>query len=247
MDFDISQISNKYLRDLALVSDANNDKKINQSEKSIFELAAKSLKDSGLCTDAELLEVLPQEAYAYGGVKTIISRDVEYSQEKKDNFDKELEELVQKELTRLGLEDNSENRAKALENVKEVKRLNLEITKLKAQKSELEKAGFEEKFKDRNLKYTLGGASGVGVLGGIAGGMVKGGLTGTSAGPLGIIGGVVVGGLIGGIAGGVGGNYLAKWTLAEEDVNNAKEEFDNLIKDYDEKINQCKVDLAKYN
>ena len=128
MGFEISQIKNQYLRDIATAADNNNDGTIsNGSEVSIFLNKSKAVKDNGLCTNDEYLDILnfcPRELKTVDGAKVQIgNKEAVIDAESKKQYFEELNSQIENILNEKSLDKTPENVERAIEILKQRKEL----------------------------------------------------------------------------------------------------------------------------
>lgn len=227
--FGISQITNKFLKDIATIADTNNDAVINgDKEVSIFLEKSKSIKDNGLCTDDEydkLVQSFPREVNVGNTKMTVGGNNAPIDEVAQEQYKKEIDDLVNKTLSERGLENTPENYQKAIEIVKAQKELSIKIKIQEAKLEKLKQQKPEDLFESRKQIGTYAGMTG-GALGGVALGVKIGLLSG----PIGAGIGAFVGGIAGAIAGGGVGLTTAKVTISDEDKANAQKQINEQIK-----------------
>ena len=237
--FGISQITNKFLKDIATIADTNNDAVINgEKEISIFLEKSKAIKENGLCSEEEydtLLKSCPREVQVGNAKMTVGGNTTPVDEAAQEQYKNELEELVNKTLEKKQLENTPENRLKAIEIIKTQKELNIQIKIQEAKIEKLKQKKPEDLFETRKQVGTYTGMTG-GALGGVALG-VKIGLLGGAVGA-GI--GAFIGGIVGAIAGGGAGIAIATSTISDEEKANAQKQIDEQVKSATEELNKLK-------
>ena len=243
MGFEISQIKNPYLKDIAKIVDANNDGTIsNGSEVSIFINKSKSIKDNGLCTEDEYIDILsfcPRELETKDGTIIVGNKEPIVNTEAKKQYLEDLNKQINDILKEKSLENTPENIKKATNILKQRIEVEIQIKIQEAKIEKLQRKQPEKNFAKRKMVITALSATGGGLSGAMAG-AVAGLKFGAFAGPAGILVGAFTGGLIGSIGAGIAGLEFAKGTYSQEDLENERTEDKKMLEKEVETLNKLK-------
>ena len=245
MGFEISLIKNINLRNIAIISDIDNDGYINNGkESSIFLEKANLIYNNGLCNESEFCEIkkyCPHETYIRGGVKMKQgNEEANKNKNRQNEFKQDFERLIKQELERKNLDNNNENRIKVIDIIKKKKEIEIEIKIHKNNISNLKKQNPKEKYQNRESIITNVTTSS---------GFLAGAVIGAKIGLIGGLYGAVAGGIIGAFAGGFSGAFagivINDKIISKEDIRIAKQEIQQKINEENKKIKQLEIDYNK--
>lgn len=232
MTFEISKISNSYLRDVAIIIDDGNGI-IQDEEISVFLDKVKQLGiiDAGLCSQIEYSEILN---YNFTETKT-----VQKNNDIQQNYITEYEAEIEKELNKRNLERTDENVKNIIEIIKNKKELNIQI---KIQEVKIKKLNekLEDVFFKRKLISTVAGIIPTAIAGAAIGFKV-----GALFGPAGMVVGAFLGNTIGAAVGGFCGYKIGSATISEEDKKAAQEEIKKEIAAEEETLKKLREEYEK--
>lgn len=245
MGFEISQIKNQYLKDIATAADNNNDGTIsNGSEVSVFLNKSKAVKDNGLCSEDEYINILnycPRELKTVDGDKVQIgNKEGIVDAELKKQYLAELNAHIDNILKEKSLEKTPENIEKATEILKQRKELEVQI---KIQETKIEKLKLNDPEKSFTAKKVIitSATTVCGGIGGALGGALLGSKVGILGGPIGIAAGALYGAIIGGVCGGATGIGIVKKTITPEEKEKAVKANQEEIKLETQKLEEFKT------
>lgn len=239
MGFEISQIKNQYLKDIATVVDVNNDGMIsNGNEVSIFLDKSKSIQENGLCSDEEYSEILaycPRELMTRGGKIRTGTKEPIPNEESKKQYLEDLNRQIDDVLKEKSLEKTPENIEKASQIVKQRKELEIQI---KIQESKIEK--LKQRKPHESFEKRKVAVASVSMTGGAVAGAFAGAKIGALGGPIGVATGAFIGGIIGAIGLGVAGLGLVHTTISDEEKAEAIKQNQDEIEKEVAKLNELK-------
>lgn len=246
MSFEISQLKNKYLQDIATVVDNNNDGVINNgNEISIFLEKSQNLVSVGLCSEAEYSEILgycPREVNTRGGKLQIGTQEYVPNEKAQQAYVEKLKSEVDQELEAKNLEKTPENISITTELIKKRKDLSVQIKIQEAKIEKLKMQRPEDKF-EQGKEVTTSCSMAAGAVGGAWLGFK----VGASFGVPGMVIGAALGGLVGSIATGVTGSLVFDAVLPEDKLNQSKAEIQKELATESEKLKELKEEYAKLN
>lgn len=241
MAFEISQLTNVYLKDLATSIDGNNDGVIsNGSEVSVFLAKSKDVVETGLCSEAEYTKILgycPREISIRGEKTTIGTLEYEANEKAQNAYLESLKLEVTKELEARNLEQTADNVSLVMEIIKKKKELNVQIKIQEAKIEELKNRKPEDAFEARTEVITS-----TSMATGAVGGAWLGFKVGATFGVPGMVIGAAIGGLVGTFVTGLGGVAIAKATIPEDELKQIEKQNQEELLSEMKKLEELKTE-----
>lgn len=220
--FEISRITNRYLKDIATIADENNDGVISgEKEISIFAAKSRRLLMEGMVTENECNDVY------------IKNKNSVVNQQLQSSYKQDLEEQIDEVLKSKSLKKTPENINKALNILKRKKEISIEIEIHENRLKDLKSLNPRDKYANRTSILESVGATSIGAAGLFAGGFAgfKAGVAlGLTTGPIGATIGACVGAVVGMGAGIYFGNKLGESMITDEEIKKAQQKIEADIK-----------------